>query len=112
MADCVFCKIVGGELPSTKVYEDEQAFAFRDINPVAPVHILVVPKEHIPSLREADDEDLLGALLQTARKVAEISGLKGYRVAINIGREGGQVVDHLHLHVIGGKSLADLPALG
>lgn len=114
VTDCIFCRIVAKELPADVVYEDEQILAFRDIKPVAPVHILVIPKRHIKSLQDAQpaDEQLLGALLGVARQVAAEQNLAGYRVATNIGKDGGQVVGHLHLHVIGGRPLSDLPALG
>ncbi|NLY53702.1 MAG: histidine triad nucleotide-binding protein [Firmicutes bacterium] len=114
MSECVFCKIVAKELPSDVVYEDDAIIAFRDINPVAPVHILVIPKRHIKSLQDTEpqDEQLLGALLSVARKVASEQGLEGYRVATNIGKDGGQVIEHLHFHVIGGRPLAELPSLG
>lgn len=114
MTDCIFCKIVAKELPADIVYEDEQIIAFRDVKPVAPVHILVIPKRHIESLQTTDstDDQLLGALMGVARQVAKEQNLAGYRVATNIGKEGGQVVKHLHLHVIGGRPLSDLPALG
>ncbi len=114
VSDCVFCKIVNKELPADVVYEDEQILAFRDIKPLAPVHVLVIPKRHIESLQatQPSDDQLLGALLGVARQVAKEHNLTGYRVATNIGKDGGQVVNHLHLHVIGGKPLSDLPALG
>ncbi|MGI6344436.1 MAG: histidine triad nucleotide-binding protein [Bacillota bacterium] len=113
MNDCVFCKIVAKQLPSDVLYEDDRVLAFRDINPLAPVHILIIPKRHVPSLKETrpEDAELLGALLDVARQVAADAGLEGYRVAINTGRAGGQVVPHLHLHVIGGKDLSELPSL-
>lgn len=108
MADCVFCAIVAKQIPAEVVYEDEQVLAFRDIQPVAPTHILVIPKRHVASLQAIDsrDEPLLGRLLNVANQVADSAGLAGYRVAINVGEEGGQVVPHLHLHVIGGRQLA------
>jgi histidine triad (HIT) family protein len=114
MANCIFCKIVAKQVPADVLFEDDTVMAFRDINPVAPVHILVIPKRHIGSLAEAEDEhqSLLGKLLLHANKVAQEAGLSGYRVAINVGKEGGQVVPHLHVHVIGGRSADDLPALG
>jgi histidine triad (HIT) family protein len=114
VSECVFCKIVAKALPSDVVYEDDAIIAFRDINPVAPVHILVIPKRHIKSLQDTEpqDEQLLGALLSVARKVASEQGLEGYRVATNIGKDGGQVIEHLHFHVIGGRPLAELPSLG
>ena len=111
MAECVFCQIAAKQVPAKVVYEDEQIIAFKDIKPVAPVHILVIPKRHIASLQatQPGDEPLLGDLLGVARQIAADQGLEeGYRVVINIGKDGGQMVEHLHLHVIGGKQLADL----
>ena len=109
MTDCVFCKIVKGDIPSTQVYEDERVFAFRDINPVAPVHVLIIPKSHIPSVNDfsADDELLMGHLLTTAKKIAEQEGISqsGYRLIINTGPDGGQEVLHIHLHLIGGQKM-------
>ena len=105
---CLFCKIVSGEIPCTKVYEDENSIAFADINPQAPVHILVVPKQHITSLAEAKPEDaaLLGKLLEAVAKIAASTQLaKGYRTVINTGEEGGQTVEHLHLHLLGGRAM-------
>jgi len=106
--DCLFCKIVAGTIPSKKIYEDEQTFAFLDIHPQAPVHALIVPKKHLNSLAdaEADDKALLGHLLHVARALAGAQKLgKGYRVVINTGEDGGQTVDHLHLHVLGGRAM-------
>lgn len=105
MSDCIFCKIVRGEIPSQKVYEDEDMYAFHDINPVAPVHFMVIPKLHLDSLADADGshEALLGRLLLLAPKLARQLGLEnGFRTVINTGRGGGQEVFHLHIHVIGG----------
>lgn len=105
---CVFCKIVEGTIPSTAVYHDEQSYAFADLHPQAPVHVLIVPREHIPSLSEAVDghRQLLGHLLWVAAEIARAKGLgKGYRVVINNGDEGGQTVDHLHLHLLGGRAM-------
>ena len=104
---CLFCKIVAGEIPSDKVHEDELVYAFDDINPVAPVHQLVVPKRHIPSaadLREEDGE-LLGRIFSVAAALAGEAGLpgSGYRVVTNVGADAGQSVDHLHFHLIGGR---------
>jgi histidine triad (HIT) family protein len=108
--DCIFCKIVRGDLPSTQVYADSTAVAFADIKPVAPKHTLVVPREHI-GLVAADGagrESLLGHLMVVAGNVAEKTGItgSGYRIVINQGRDAGQMVDHLHLHVIGGRPLS------
>ena len=109
MSDCVFCKIVKGDIPSTQVYEDERVFAFRDINPVAPVHVLIIPKSHIPSVNDlsANDELLMGHLLTTAKKIAEQEGitLSGYRLIINTGPDSRQEVLHIHLHLIGGQMM-------
>lgn len=108
MGDCVFCRIRDGELPSTKVYEDDRVLAFKDINPQAPVHILVIPKKHIPSLAEVGEEDreLLGHLQWVIRRVAEEAGLQdGFRVVVNTGRRALQTVYHLHYHVLGGRDM-------
>src|SRR5450830_68481 len=108
-ADCIFCKIVAGEIPATKVYEDDDVIAFNDIHPIAPVHFMIVPKEHIESLASAEEKHqaLLGKILLLAPKLAKQQGLKGFRTMINTGREGGQEVFHLHVHVLGGG--ASLP---
>ena len=102
--DCLFCKICEGELTSDTVYEDAEVKVFRDIHPKAPVHLLVVPKAHIQSIAhlEADQNDTISKLIYTAKEVAEKQGLGGYKLVFNVGREGGQVVDHLHLHILGG----------
>ena len=109
MADnCIFCKIARGEIPSRKVYEDGELFAFHDIHPVAPVHFMLVPKLHIASLMEADASHaaLLGRMLVLAPKLAKQEGLdNGFRTVINTGSGGGQEVFHLHMHVIGGGSI-------
>ncbi len=109
MEDCIFCKIIKGEIPSTKVYEDEEILAFKDINPVAPVHILVIPKKHINSLAEieAEDEILIGKIYTIINKIAIQEGIidKGFRVVVNCGEDGGQEVKHLHFHLLGGKKL-------
>ena len=105
---CLFCKIIEGSIPSTKVFEDEDCYAFADINPPAPVHVLIVPRRHIVSLAEAtaEDRDLIGHLHWTAAEIAREKGLpKGYRIVINIGPDGGQTVDHLHLHLLGGRAM-------
>lgn len=108
--DCLFCRIVAGEIPADVVHQDERAVAFRDVNPQAPVHMLVIPRDHLESLDEAGlrDEALLGHLLRVAARVANEQGLSegGYRTVINTGAGAGQSVFHLHLHVIGGRSLA------
>ena len=108
MSDTIFEQIIRGEIPCTKVYEDEQCLAFNDIAPQAPVHILIVPKKHIPQINQAqaEDQELLGHLLLVAKKIAEDQCIaEGYRLVINNGESGGQSVFHLHLHLIGGKTL-------
>ena len=109
MEDCIFCKIVKKEIPSTIVYEDEDILAFNDINPVTPVHILVIPKKHIESLAEIKEEDekLIGKIHTTIKKIANQVGIldKGFRVIVNCGGDGGQEVKHLHFHILGGKKL-------
>ncbi len=105
---CLFCKIVAGEIPSTAVYQDELVYAFADINPKAPVHVLVVPREHIGSLDDVgqDKRALLGHLLWAAAEIARQKGLAhGYRIVVNTGTDGGQTVDHLHLHLLGGRPM-------
>ncbi|WP_047532501.1 histidine triad nucleotide-binding protein [Methylotenera sp. N17] len=102
--DCIFCKILAGSIPSKKIYEDEDVIAFFDIKPMAKVHFLIVPKLHVPSLKEcnASHQDLLGKMLLLVPKLAEAQGLAGFKTLINTGREGGQEVFHLHIHVFGG----------
>jgi histidine triad (HIT) family protein len=111
MDDCIFCRIASGDVPSDKVLEDEAFVAFRDVHPVAPQHVLVVPREHIVSLNDLDRwQDCEGhALLQFIVRVAVALGISesGYRVLTNVGTEGGQVVEHLHFHVLGGEELGD-----
>ena len=103
--DCIFCKIAKGEIPVAKVYEDDEVFAFKDINPKAPVHFLIIPKKHLASLAHADagDAALLGKMLALAPRLAREQGAEnGFRVVINTGRDGGQEVAHLHMHILGG----------
>lgn len=110
MNDCLFCKIIAGEIPSTKVYEDECVYAFRDINPQAPVHILVLPKEHISCADEISEcnSALVAKCFEAVAKIAASEGLKnGYRVVNNCGEDGGQTVKHLHFHLLGGKKLTE-----
>ena len=106
---CLFCKIAAGEIPSTKVYEDELVYAFRDIAPQAPVHVLIIPRKHIESAQAltAEDDALLCHMFACARKIAESEGVaaSGYRLITNVGDDAGQSVHHLHLHLIGGKTL-------
>jgi len=109
MCDCLFCKIIAGEIPSEVVYEDEQVTAFRDINPVAPTHILIIPNKHIASINELTpgDESLVGHLFAAAKDLAKQEGIaeSGYRLIINVGPHGGQEIYHLHLHLIGGQKM-------
>ena len=110
MSDCLFCRIIAGEIPSAKVYEDEVVFAFRDIAPQAPTHVLVVPKEHIGSVAELNEENiaLAGRCLLAADRIARQEGLaNGYRVVSNCGDDAGQTVKHLHFHILGGERLGD-----
>jgi histidine triad (HIT) family protein len=105
---CIFCKIIDGTIPSTAVYQDDECYAFADIHPQAPVHVLIAPRQHIVSLAEtdADDKELLGHLIWAATEIARIKGLsKGYRVVLNSGPDGGQTVDHLHVHLLGDRPL-------
>jgi histidine triad (HIT) family protein len=106
---CLFCKIIAGELPAEFLYQDELVTAFRDIHPVAPTHVLIVPNKHIQSISdvEAGDEQTLGRLFITARKVAELENISeaGYRTIVNSGVHGGQTIFHLHMHVIGGQRM-------
>lgn len=106
--DCIFCKIVKGEIPSTKVYEDDLMLAFRDLDPQAPVHILMIPKEHIASVDEITEENasVVANIFATAKKIAAAEGLEnGYRIVNNCGEDGGQTVKHLHFHLLGGRSM-------
>lgn len=107
MTDCLFCKMVAGTIKPDVVFEDEQVLAFRDINPQAPVHILIIPKRHIATLNDLDDTQLSGHLLQTAVKLAKQEGLSetGYRTVFNCNQHGGQEVYHLHLHLLGGRQM-------
>jgi len=107
--DCLFCKIVAGEIPSTKVYEDDQILAFRDIAPQAPTHILVIPKAHIASVAEITGENsgVVAHIFEVIPQIAEAEGLKdGFRVVSNCGAHAGQTVHHLHFHILGGKELS------
>lgn len=105
--NCIFCKVAAGIIPSTEVYADDEFYAFRDIHPAAPTHILIVPREHIPAVTDAGDADgaLLGRLILQANRIAEQEGLvgNGFRYVINKGDWGGQTVHHLHLHILGGR---------
>lgn len=107
MRDCLFCKMVAGEIQTDIVYQDDVIFAFRDINPQAPTHILIIPKQHVANLNELGDIELGGSILQSAINIAKQEGLtnNGYRTVINCNRDGGQEVFHLHLHLLGGRQL-------
>ncbi len=111
MENCVFCKIIKGEIPSNKVYEDEEILAFKDINPAAPIHILVIPKKHIASLvdMKEGDEILISKIYTVINKIAQDIGIdkKGFRVIVNCGEDGGQEVAHLHFHLLAGKKLGE-----
>ena len=108
--DCLFCKIVAGEIPSSKVYEDDKILAFRDIAPVAPVHVLFIPKTHIAGVREitADNADIVAHIFTVIPQVAKELGITDYRVVSNNGVEAGQTVHHLHIHLIGGATLGGM----
>ncbi len=108
MENCLFCKIIAGEIPSQKVYEDEAVLAFADIDPKAPVHILIVPKRHIQSQLEAASEQVAASLFHAARLIATEKGLDetGFRTVLNTGRDGNQTVPHLHMHLLGGRALS------
>ncbi|HET6781438.1 MAG TPA: histidine triad nucleotide-binding protein [bacterium] len=109
MDDCIFCRIVSGKIPAQRVYEDEAVLAIRDINPQAPVHLLVLPKKHLASVQDASKQDapLIGALTLAAVQLARAEGLdhRGFRLVINVGPEGGQTVPHLHMHLLGGRQM-------
>lgn len=112
MSDCIFCRIAAGEIPSKKIYEDEHVLAFHDIRPIAPVHFLVIPKVHIPSMAELQPEhvEVMGRVMTTAARLAHETGCTdGYRTIINTGRVGRQEVYHLHVHIVGGPDV--LPAM-
>lgn len=109
MDDCIFCKIVKGEIPSEKVYEDEKVLAFKDINPVTPIHVLVIPKKHFKDVLDVKEEDkeIIADLFQSINKIAKILGIEenGFRVINNCGKDAGQEVIHLHFHLLAGKKL-------
>ena len=110
MNECLFCNMVSGAIPCNKVYENEYVLAFRDIDPKAPTHILIIPKKHITTLNEINknDQDLLGELLLTAKKIAKDEGIdtSGYRTVFNCNSDGGQTVFHIHMHLLGGRQMA------
>lgn len=103
MSDCIFCKIINGDFNTEFIYENEYAVVFKDINPKADIHLLVVPKLHVESLNELDDEALLGKLMMTVKEVTKQQCIKSYRTVINTGKEAGQEVFHLHIHILSGN---------
>ena len=109
MADCIFCKIISGEIPSNEVYSDDELFAFRDVNPQAPVHVLIVPRKHIERVVDFTEQDagLIGRMVLAANKIADAEGLveNGFRYVLNCNEHGGQAVFHVHLHVLGGRQM-------
>jgi len=109
MADCLFCDIAAGQIPSDAVFEDSDIKIFKDVHPKAPVHLLVIPKMHIESIAhlQADHSDIIARLVYAAKDTAARIGLKGYKLVFNVGREGGQTIDHLHLHLLGGWNGAE-----
>ena len=112
MDDCLFCKIIRGEIPSARVFENDKAYAFRDINPQAPVHILIVPKKHVANVLEGSDAGIMEDLMRASAEIARQEGLdkNGFRLITNCGRDGAQTVGHLHLHLLGGKQLSEVMA--
>lgn len=109
MADnCIFCKIIRGEIPAAKLFEDDELLAFRDINPAAPLHFLVIPKKHIsgPAAVTAEDEQLIGRMLRVGGEIAKKEGIEDFRVVFNNGAQAGQTVFHIHMHILGGRNLS------
>ena len=106
---CLFCKIVANEIPSSRVYEDEQVVVFKDIDPKAPIHYLVIPRSHIPTINDltSEDTELVGHMVQTAKKIAIQQGFadNGYRLVFNVNDDGGQLIHHIHLHILGGRAM-------
>jgi len=109
MEECIFCRIIQGEIPASIVYESADALAFDDVNPMAPVHVVVVPKTHVATLMDVKDGGMMEGLLTAVQEVAKIKGItaKGFRTIINCNEDGGQVIFHLHIHVLGGRKLSD-----
>ena len=109
--DCIFCQIVAGKVPSEIIYQDEEVVAFRDINPQAPIHLIIIPKKHIPSLAHLSEAELplIGHMVNAANQIAKTEGVSenGYRLVINCGEWGGQLISHLHMHLLGGRKLSD-----
>ena len=109
MEDCIFCKIINGQVPSEKVYEDEEILAFKDIHPAAPIHVLIIPKKHIATLMDIEEEDssLMGKIIQTAKLIAKQLGIgeNGFRLIANCGPDSGQEVMHIHFHLLAGRTM-------
>lgn len=107
MPDCLFCQIINKQTPAEIVYEDKEFMAFNDIRPKAPFHFLLVPKKHIDSVEHLgqEDKELMGGLILTAQKIAKEKQLKGYKLLINVGRDGGQIIDHIHMHLLSGRPI-------
>ena len=103
MSNCLFCKIVNKELPADIVFEDENVLAFRDIHPKAPIHILIIPKQHIESINSENSENIVKDLILTAKNIIKRDSIKGYKLVFNVGKEGGQIIDHLHAHLLSGN---------
>ena len=103
MSNCLFCKIVNKELPADIVFEDENVLAFRDIHPKAPVHILIIPKQHIESINSENSENIVKDLILAAKNIIKRDSIKGYKLVFNVGKEGGQIIDHLHAHLLSGN---------
>jgi histidine triad (HIT) family protein len=110
MEECLFCKIVKGEIPSEKIFENKKVLVIKDIHPKAEVHLLILPKKHISSIKDLTEKDkgLVGEMIFVAKGIAKEKNLKGYKLIFNVGREGGQLIDHLHLHLLSGKKI-ELP---
>jgi len=110
MSDCLFCKLINGDIPTDIVYQDDDVFAFHDVSPQAPIHILVIPKQHIATINDTDEshQAVLGKLVLTAKKIAKEQSIadNGYRLVVNCNQDGGQTVFHIHLHLLGGRSLS------
>ncbi len=109
MKECIFCRIIRGEIPANIVYESKEALAFDDVNPMAPVHVVVVPKTHVATLMDVSDGGMMKGLTAAVQEVAKIKGIdrKGFRTVINCNEDGGQVIFHLHVHILGGRKLTD-----
>ena len=106
MRQCLFCKIINKEVSSDIVYEDDKVVVFKDINPKGPVHFLIVPKKHLESIKSEGSEKVAAELILTAKKIAKERKIEGYKLVFNVGKKGGQMIEHLHLHLLGGKTLS------